>query len=79
MVRHINGDYEAKGEQMKECLSMVKSKMGEEFSVKFIQILREENKQADHLAKTTSAEYTDVPGQVLSFIQYSLSIDKVEI
>ena len=79
VVRHINGDYEAKGEQMKEYLSMVKSKMGEEFSIKFIQIPREENKQADHLAKMTSAEYTDIPGQVLSFIQYSLSVDKVEI
>ena len=29
---------------MKEFLSMVKSKMNKEFSVKFIQILREENK-----------------------------------
>ena len=44
MVRHINGDYKAKGEWMKEYLSMVKSKMSEEFSVKFVQILREENK-----------------------------------
>ena len=29
---------------MKEFLSMVKSKMNKEFSVKFVQILREENK-----------------------------------
>lgn len=27
VVRHINGDYEAKGECMKKYLSMVKSKM----------------------------------------------------
>ena len=79
MVRHINGDYEAKREQMKEYLSMVKSKKSEEFPIKFVQIPRDENKQADCLAKATSAEYTDVPSQVLSFIQYSLAIDKVEV
>ena len=79
VVRHINGDYEAKEERMKEYLSMVKSKMGEEFLVKFVQIPREENEQADRLAKAASVEYTDIPGQVLSFIQYSPAIDKVEV
>ena len=64
---------------MKEYLSMVKSKMGEEFSVKFVQIPREENEKADRLAKTASAECIDIPNQVLSFIQYSPAIDKVEI
>ena len=42
MVGQINGDYEAKRERMKEYLSMVKSKMSEEFLVKFVQIPREE-------------------------------------
>ena len=79
VVGHINGDYEAKGEQMKEYLSMVKSKMGKEFSVKFVEIPRKENEQADRLAKVASTEYTDIPGQVLSFIQYSPAIDKVEV
>ena len=46
---------------MKEYLSMVKSKMGEEFSVKFVQIPREENEKADRLAKATSAECIDIP------------------
>ena len=64
---------------MEEYLSMVKSKMSWEFSIKFVQILREENEQADCLAKAAFAEYTDVPGQVLSFIQYSPAIDKVEV
>ena len=64
---------------MKEYLSMVKSKMGEEFSVKFVQIPREENEKANRLAKTASAECIDIPNQVLSFIQYSPAIDKVEI
>ena len=31
VVGHINGDYEAKGEWMKEYLSMVNSKMNEGF------------------------------------------------
>ena len=44
VVGHINGNYEVKGECMKEYLSMVKSKMSEEFLVKFVQIPREENK-----------------------------------
>ena len=79
MVGHINGDYEAKGEQMKEYLSMVKSKMGKEFSVKFVKIPRKENEQADCLAKVASTEYTDIPSKVLSFIQYSPAIDKVEV
>jgi len=43
VVKHINGDYEAKEERMKEYLSMVKGKMGKEFSVKFVQIPRKEN------------------------------------
>ena len=59
MVGYINGNYKAKGEQMKE-LSMVKSKMSEKFSVKFIQIPREENEQVDHLAKAEFVEYTDI-------------------
>ena len=62
VVKHINGDYEAKEERMKEYLSMVKSKMGKEFSVKFVQIPREENEQADRLAKAAFVEYTDIPG-----------------
>ena len=79
VVGHINGDYEAKGEQMKEYLSMIKDKKSEGFSTKFIQILREENKQADCLAKVASIEYIDITSQVLSFVQYSLAIDKVEV
>ena len=79
VVGHINRDYEAKGERMKEYLSMVKSKMSEEFLVKFVQIPREENEQVDRLAKAASVECMDIPGQILSFIQYSPTIDKVEV
>ena len=79
VVGHINGDYKAKGEWMKEYLSMVKDRMSEGFLAKFIEIPREKNEQANHLAKTASARYTDVTSQVLSFVQYSPAIDKVEV
>ena len=62
MVGQINGDYEAKRERMKEYLSMVKSKMSEEFLVKFVQIPKEENDQVDRLAKAAFVEYMDIPG-----------------
>ena len=45
--------------------------------VKFVQISREENECADHLAKATSTEYMLVPNQVLSFVQTSSLIDEV--
>ena len=64
---------------MKEYLSMVEDKMSGEFSAKFMQVPREENEQADRLAKVASTEYMDVTNQMLSFIQYSPAIDKVEV
>ena len=36
IVRHVNGDYEAKGEKMKKYLSMVKSRVYWNFLVKFV-------------------------------------------
>lgn len=42
--------------KMREYLSMIKGKMREGLSAKFVQIPREENKQADHLAKVASTE-----------------------
>lgn len=79
VVGHITGDYEAKGEQMKKYLNLVKRKIGDGFVVKFVQISREENKQADRLAKATSAEYTDTASKVLSFIQYTPAIDELKV
>lgn len=57
VVRHISGDYEAKGEWMKKYLHMVKDKMSKGFSAKFVQIQREENKHVDRLAKAASTEH----------------------
>ncbi|XP_075640419.1 uncharacterized protein LOC142612188 [Castanea sativa] len=63
IVGHINGDYEAKGEQMKAYSSMVRSRMSEEFSATFVQVPREESEQADRLAKVASAKHTGVINQ----------------
>ena len=52
---------------MKKYLEQVK-KQTNDLQAKFVQILREENEQADHLAKTASAKYMFIPSQVLSFI-----------
>ncbi|XP_075669924.1 uncharacterized protein LOC142639660 [Castanea sativa] len=79
VVGHINNNYEVKGERMKKYLSMVKSKTGDGFSAKFIQIPRNENEQADYLAKFSSADYTDTTNNVLSFIQYAPTIDRLEV
>ena len=52
---------------MKRYLEEVKYRIGN-LKVKFVQIPREENECADHLAKAASAEFMLVPEQVLSFI-----------
>ena len=46
---------------------------------KFIQILREENELADHLAKVASVESMIIPSQVLSFIQMLPLIDGISV
>lgn len=43
VIGHINGDYKAKREWMREYLGMIKGKVSEGLSAKFVQILREEN------------------------------------
>ena len=59
---HINKDYEAKGEQMKGCLSMIKERVSQKFLAKFVQIIREENEQANRLAKAASVEHMLITG-----------------
>ena len=79
IIRHINEDYEAKGERMKEYLSMVKERVHKKFLARFMQISREEHEQVDRLAKSASAEHMVVSNQVLSFIQYLPTIDKIYV
>ncbi|XP_075649979.1 uncharacterized protein LOC142620502 [Castanea sativa] len=58
---------------------MIKGEISNELLARFMQIPREKNEQADRLAKVASTEYMFVPNQVLSFVQYSLTIDKVAV
>ena len=52
---------------MKKYLEQVRRQM-DNFQVKFVQIPREENEQADRLAKAASAEHMLIPNEVLSFV-----------
>ena len=59
---------------MKKYLEEVKNRI-DNLEVRFVQIPREENECADHLAKAASAEFMIVSKQVLSFVQISSLID----
>ena len=74
ITSQINNDYECRNERMKKYLEEVKSRISS-LEVKFIQILREENECADHLAKAASAEFMNASNQVLSFVQTSSLIN----
>ena len=60
VTSQINGGYECKSERMKRYLEEVKFQIGNR-KVRFVQIPREENECADHLAKAASAEFMLVP------------------
>ena len=74
----MNDDYKCKGERKKKYLEQVRKWMGK-FQAKFVQILREENKQADHLAKAILTEHMIIPSNVLSFVQLSSLIDGINV
>ena len=67
VTSQVNSDYECKGERMKKYLEQVRKWVGE-FQAKFVQIPREENEQADHLAKAILAEHMLIPSKVFSFV-----------
>ena len=50
-----------------------------DLQAKFVQISREENKQADCLAKATSTKHMFIPNKVLSFVQLSSLIDAIGV
>ena len=74
ITNQINGDYKCKSERMKLYLDQVKRSI-DDLQAKIIQIPREENEQADRLAKAASAEHMITHGNVLSFVQISPLID----
>ena len=50
-----------------------------DLQAKFIQILRKENEQADHLAKAILTEHMIIPSKALSFVQLSPLINGVNV
>ena len=50
-----------------------------DLQAKFVQIPREENEHADHIAKVALAEHMLIPNQVLSFVQISPLIDSIGV
>ena len=60
VTSQVNGNYNCKNEQIKKYLKQVKNRVGE-LQVKFVQIPRKENENADCLAKAASAEYIRIP------------------
>ena len=74
----MNGDYECKGERMKKYLEQIRKRMGD-LQAKFVQIPREENEQADCLAKVASAELMLILDKVLSFVHLSPLIDDISV
>ncbi|XP_075633721.1 uncharacterized protein LOC142606222 [Castanea sativa] len=74
MTSQVNRSYECKNERMKRYLEEVKGQTSN-LQIKLVQIPREENQDANRLAKAASAEPMIVPDQVLSFVQLSSLID----
>ena len=56
ITSQINDYYECRNERMKKYLEEVKTRI-DSLEVRFVQIPREENECADHLAKAASAEF----------------------
>ena len=76
VIGQVNGTYKAKKEQMKKYLNKVRHLIRKFNEVHFVQIPREENMEADTLAKEASvSELTDKFDE----IQYMPSIDLPEV
>ena len=74
ITSQINCEYEYGNERMKKYLEEVKNRISS-LEVRFVQIPREENECANHLAKVTSVEFMIASVKVLSFVQISSLID----
>ena len=74
VISQVNGGYECKNERMKRYLEEVRNRINN-IEIRFVQIPREENECANHLAKAASAKFMFVLEQVLSFVQVSSLID----
>ena len=76
IINQVNGMCEAKEDRMKKYLSRVKQLVEKFKEANFIQLPREENMEADALAKAASAE-----GAMDEYdkVQYMLSMDLLEL
>lgn len=64
---------------MRKYLNLVKQHVGHDLDIRFVQVPREENVNTDHLAKVVSAEGMILDGRVLSFVQYALATNQIEV
>ena len=64
---------------MKMYQEQVRKWVKDDLQAKFVQIPREENKQADCLAKVALAEHMLISSKVLSFVQLLLVIDNMVV
>ncbi|XP_075650025.1 uncharacterized protein LOC142620551 [Castanea sativa] len=78
VASQVNGNYDCRNERMKGYLEKVKE-LASNFQFTIAQVPREENQEADRLAKAASAEPMAAPEQVLSFVQYSSLLDNVRV
>lgn len=56
ITKQVNGDYKVKGGHKRKYLNLVKQHIGHDSNVRFMQVPREENVDADHLAKAALTE-----------------------
>jgi ribonuclease HI len=56
IVRQVKGEYEAREDRMKKCLTIVQTLLSHFKKVEFLHIPREKNVEADHLAKLAPSE-----------------------
>ena len=78
VTSQVNGNYDCKNEQMKRYLEQVKNQVSD-LQAKFVQIPREENENANRLAKAASTEHMLIPSKVLSFVQISPLINNINV
>lgn len=64
---------------MRKCLNLVKQHVGRDSNMRFVQVLREENADADRLAKVATAEGMILDERVLFFVQYAPTTDHIEV
>ena len=74
VISQVNDGYECKNKRMKRYLEEVKNRISS-IEVRLVQIPKEGNNCADHLANAASAKFMLVPKQVLPFGQVSSLID----